>query len=189
MHEHLFYPSGAGIPLYNEHGFSFPRLYLASGITTARTGGSLEPYTDLSIKKLIDSGRMPGPKMFITGPYLEGPGAFAPQQHELADAEDARKLVEYWAGMGVTSFKAYMHITRDELAAAIAEAHHRRIPVTGHLCSIGFREAAAIGIDNLEHGLMVDTEFVPGKKPDACPSQAETAAVMAKLDIASASGK
>ena len=184
MHEHLFYPSGAGIPLYNEHGFSFPRLYLATGVTTARTGGSLEPYTDLSVKKLIDSGRMPGPKMYITGPYLEGPGAFAPQQHELDGAEDARKLVEYWAGLGVTSFKAYMHITRDELAAAIAAAHKRRIQVTGHLCSIGFREAAAIGIDNLEHGLMVDTEFVPGKKPDVCPSQAETATVMAKLDIA-----
>ena len=184
MHEHLFYPSGGGIPLYNEHGFSFPRLYLASGITTARTGGSLEPYTDLSIKKLIDSSRMPGPKLFITGPYLEGSGAFAPQQHELAGAEDARKLVEYWAGLGVTSFKAYMHVTHAELAAAIAEAHQRGIKVTGHLCSIGFREAAAIGIDNLEHGLMVDTEFVPGKKPDVCPSQTETAEAMAKLDIA-----
>ena len=43
MHEHLFYPSGGGIPIYNEQAFSFPRLYLASGVTTARTAGSLEP--------------------------------------------------------------------------------------------------------------------------------------------------
>src|SRR5579885_1153412 len=61
MHEHLFYPSGEGIPTYNEQAYSFPRLYLASGVTTARTAGSLEPYTDLSVKKLIDTGRMPGP--------------------------------------------------------------------------------------------------------------------------------
>src|SRR5438309_1643089 len=70
MHEHLFYPSGQGVAQYNEQAFSFPRLYLASGVTTARTGGSLEPFTDLNVKRLIDSGRMPGPKMFITGPYL-----------------------------------------------------------------------------------------------------------------------
>ncbi len=41
--------------------------------------------------------------------------------------------------------------------------------MAGHLCSIGFIEAAKLGIDSLEHGLMVDKEFVPGKKPDVCP--------------------
>ena len=34
---------------------------------------------------------------------------------------------------------------------------------------MGFKEAASLGIDNLEHGLTVDTEFFPGKKPDECP--------------------
>ena len=62
-----------------------------------------------------------------------------------------------------------MNITRAELKAAVDAAHRRGIKVTGHLCSIGFREAAAIGIDNLEHGLLVDTEFHPGKQPDVCP--------------------
>lgn len=185
MHEHLFYPSGGGIPIYNEQAFSFPRLYLASGITAARTGGSLEPSTDLNVKKLIDAGRMPGPKLYITGPYLEGVGAFTPQQPELKDAEDARKTVEYWAYEGATSFKAYMHLTRAELTAAIEAAHKLGVKVTGHLCAVGFREAAAMGIDNLEHGLLVDTEFDPGKTPDVCPSQAATAATVAKLDIKS----
>ncbi len=74
MHEHLFYPSGEGIPTYNEQAFSFPRLYLANGVTTARTAGSMEPVTDLKVKELIDAGKMPGPKMYITGPYLEGRG-------------------------------------------------------------------------------------------------------------------
>src|SRR6185437_13199811 len=54
----------------------------------------------------------------------------------------------------------------------IQEAHKRGIKVTGHLCSIGFKEAAALGIDDLEHGLMVDTEFDPGKTPDVCPQSA-----------------
>ncbi len=186
MHEHLFYPSGGGIPMYNEQAFSFPRLYLASGVTTARTGGSLEPYTDLNVKRLIEAGRMPGPNMYITGPYLEGAGSFAAQMHELTGPGDAVRLVDYWAAEGVTSFKAYMNITRAELAAAVEAAHKRGIKVTGHLCSIGFREAAAIGIDNLEHGLLVDTEFHPGKQPDVCPAQSVTRNEMEKLDIAGA---
>src|SRR5678815_4886160 len=33
LHEHLFYPSGGGA-IYNEQGYSFPRLYLAGGVTT-----------------------------------------------------------------------------------------------------------------------------------------------------------
>jgi imidazolonepropionase-like amidohydrolase len=186
MHEHLFYPTGGGIPIYGEQAFSFPRLYLASGVTTARTAGSLEPYTDLNMKRLIDSGSMPGPKMYITGPYLEGPGSFAPQMHELSGPQDAARTVEYWITEGVTSFKAYMNITRAELAAAVEAAHKHGIKVTGHLCSIGFREAAAIGIDNLEHGLLVDTEFHPGKQPDVCPPQGQTRGEIAQLDLASA---
>jgi imidazolonepropionase-like amidohydrolase len=187
MHEHLFYPSGGGIPVYNEQAFSFPRLYLASGVTTARTAGSLEPYTDLNVKRLVDAGRMPGPKLFITGPYLEGPGSIAgPQMHELSGPEDAVRTVEYWVSEGATSFKAYMNITRAELKAAVEAAHRHGIKVTGHLCSIGFREAAALGIDNLEHGLLVDTEFHPGKQPDVCPPQGVTRGELARLDIAGA---
>jgi len=183
MHEHLFYPSGSGIAMYNEQAFSFPRLYLASGVTTARTGGSLEPYTDLNVKKLIDAGRMPGPKLWVTGPYLEGRSNIGPQMHELTGPDDAVRTVEYWIAEGATSFKAYMNITHAELQAAVETAHKHGIKVTGHLCSIGFREAAAIGIDNLEHGLLVDTEFHPGKQPDVCPNASR--AEVAHLDLSS----
>ncbi|HLY61794.1 MAG TPA: amidohydrolase family protein [Terriglobia bacterium] len=188
MHDHLFYPSGGveGTAIYNEMGFSAPRLYLACGVTSIRTTGSIEPYTDLNLKKLIDDGKLTGPKIHVTGPYLEGAGAYTPQMHELTGAEDARRTVDFWAGQGVTSFKAYMHITRAELSAAIEEAHKHGIKVTGHLCSVGFREAAALGIDDLEHGLLVDTEFDPDKKPDFCPSQRTTAATESKLDVESA---
>jgi imidazolonepropionase-like amidohydrolase len=170
MHNHMFFPMGGSPPMYSNMGSSFPRLYLANGVTTIRTTGSVAPYTDLEIKKLIDAGRMIGPKMHITAPYLEGPGSFTPVMHTLTDANDARHMVNYWADLGATSFKAYMNITRDELRAAIEEAHKRGLKVTGHLCSIGYKEAAEIGIDNLEHGLMADSEFVTNKKPDQCPS-------------------
>jgi imidazolonepropionase-like amidohydrolase len=192
MHDHLFYPApssparpaGGGLALYHEMAFSFPRLYLACGVTTIRTTGAIQPQTDLEVAKLIDAGKTAGPKIRVTAPYLEGVGSFTPVMHELTGPEDARRAVEYWAALGATSYKAYMHITRAELSAAVAAAHARKLKITGHLCSIGFREAAAIGIDNLEHGLLVDNEFVPDKKPDDCPSgKARTDSLLA-LDLA-----
>src|SRR2546425_894384 len=182
MHDHMFFPMGGTPPMYSDMGSSFPRLYLALGVTTIRTTGSVQPYLDLEIKKLIDSGRMIGPKMHITAPYLEGAGAFTPVMHQLKDADDARRMVNFWADEGATSFKAYMNITREELRAAVEEAHKRGLKVTGHLCSVGYREAAEIGIDNLEHGLLPDSEFVPNKQPDKCPGAAVNASLR-QLDL------
>jgi len=170
LHEHLFYP--AGNAMYNELGFSFPRLYLAGGATTIRTGGSMMPYADLNLKRAIDAGTMPGPKIDATAPYLNGPGLAIPAVKALRDADDARRMTAYWADEGFTSFKAYMHISRDELRAVVEEAHRRGLKVTGHLCSVTYREAVAIGIDNLEHGFFASTDFVPGKEPDRCPGGA-----------------
>jgi imidazolonepropionase-like amidohydrolase len=183
MHNHMFFPMGGNPPMYSNMGSSFPRLYLALGVTTIRTTGSVVPYTDLEIKKLIDSGRMIGPKMHITAPYLEGIGSFTPVMHELTGPDDARRMVNFWADQGATSFKVYMNITRDELRAAVEEAHKRGLKVTGHLCSIGYREAAEIGIDNLEHGLLADSEFVSNKQPDKCPGAGAVPASLRQLDL------
>jgi imidazolonepropionase-like amidohydrolase len=175
MHEHLFYTTpdrvGDRLPSYGEMTDSAPRLYLAAGVTTARTAGSLEPYADLSLKSLIDAGKKPGPKLRITGPYIGDAMGLVPQLHTLSGPEDAARTVDYWAAEGVTSFKAYVAIKPEELQAAITHAHARGLKLTGHLCSVGFTEAAAMGIDNLEHGIVVDTEFYPGKKPGLCPAQ------------------
>jgi imidazolonepropionase-like amidohydrolase len=183
MHEHLFYPlpqrPEGGAAFYGEMPDSAPRLYLAAGVTTARTGGSVEPYTDLELKMQIDAGLVAGPTLDVTGPYLEGKGTFAVQMHQLADAADAGRMVDFWASEGATSFKAYNYITADELKSAIHHAHFQSLKITGHLCSIGFTQAAQMGIDNLEHGIIVDTEFYPGKLPDACPDTREAEQWMA----------
>ncbi|MGB9030590.1 MAG: amidohydrolase family protein [Acidobacteriaceae bacterium] len=187
MHEHLFYPLPDGVqgllPLYGEMADSAPRLYLAGGVTTARTAGSLEPYTDISVKQAIDAGQIPGPKLFLTGPYLEGSPAIGPQLHTLTGPDDAARLVDYWSAEGMTSFKAYMHITPEELKAAIDHAHEHGLKITGHLCAVGFKEAAGLGIDNLEHGLVVDTEFYSQKKTGVCPGQHPPQAELAKMDV------
>ncbi len=176
MHEHLFYSEPTSPTLQGLVGGELvdtaPRLYLAGGVTTARTTGSIEPYTDLNIKKDIDAGRVPGPELDVTGPYLEGTPPLIPQMHILTGPGDARAMVDYWVGEGVTSWKAYMHIAPADLKAAIAEVHAHGEKITGHLCSVGFTEAANMGIDNLEHGIAVDTEFTPGRREGECPANA-----------------
>jgi imidazolonepropionase-like amidohydrolase len=185
MHNHLYYTAslyrderGASVApgfFINEIPFTAPRLYLAAGVTTMRTGGSLEPFTDVNVKKDISLGTMPGPKMDLTAPYLEGEpgGATFPQMHELTGPDDARRWVDFWADQGFTSFKAYMHIKSADLKAAIDEAHKRGFKLTGHLCSVGYKQAAELGIDDLEHGFIVDSDFAKSKQPDQCPSGKE----------------
>lgn len=179
VHEHLYYPTGPGV--YGQLGQSFIRLYLAGGVTTMRTGGNVNGFMDFTLKRQIDAGQLAGPAIDATAPYLNGPNQFL-QMRALADADEARRHVNYWADMGATSFKAYMNITRAALAAAIDEAHERGFKITGHLCSVTYAEAAELGIDNLEHGFLASTDFVSGKQPDTCPGQGAGQQTIAALD-------
>jgi imidazolonepropionase-like amidohydrolase len=179
VHEHLYYPTGPGV--YGQLGESFSRLYLAGGVTTMRTGGNVNGFMDLNLKRLIDRGAKPGPAIDATAPYVNGPNTFV-QMHTVNTAEEARKHVAYWADVGATSVKAYMQISRAALAAAIDEAHKRSMKVTGHLCSVTYGEAADLGIDNLEHGFLAATDFVNDKEPDTCPGQTRGQQSIATLD-------
>ena len=189
MHDHLFYIVRPNLDsrrhfdnpvLVTQMTFSAPRLYLAGGVTTMRTTGSVEPYADLNLKRDIDAGKLPGPHLDVSGPYLEGAESYFIQMPHLTGPDDARRTVEYWADRGVTSFKAYMNITRAELKAAIDAAHKRGIKVTGHLCSVTYKEAAELGIDDLEHGFFVNTQLDAGKKPDVC-SESEGDETLARM--------
>ena len=179
MHDHMYYiarpnadAEGRAEPplVVPQMTFTSPHLYLGAGVTTLRTTGSVEPYTDLNLKREIDAGHIPGPHLDVTAPYLEGAGSPFIQMHQLRDAADARSTVTFWAEQGATSFKAYMNITRAELKAAIEVAHAHGLKLTGHLCSVTYPEAAELGIDNLEHGFFVNTQLDPGKQPDICPA-------------------
>jgi imidazolonepropionase-like amidohydrolase len=179
VHEHLYYPTGPGV--YGQLGESFVRLYLAGGVTTMRTGGNVNGFMDLKLKRLIDEGQKAGPAIDATAPYLNGPNTFS-QMRDMKGPDDAKRQVDYWADEGATSFKAYMNIRRDELGAAIQEAHKRGLKITGHLCSVTYNEAADLGIDNLEHGFLAATDFVTDKQPDVCPGQGRGQQTIAALD-------
>jgi enamidase len=184
VHEHLTYPTGPGVS--GNLTESFSRLYLAGGVTSMRTAANLNGIGEIQLKKAIDAGAHVGSWMDATAPYLEGaPGMNLNQFYELEDAADARRHIAYWTGLGATSLKVYMHITRDELRATLDEGHKRGLKVTGHLCSITYREAADLGIDNLEHGFFAATDFVADKQPGVCPDAgAQTLAALDPNDAA-----
>lgn len=184
VHEHLFYPVGPGV--YGNLTESFTRLYLAGGVTSMRTGGNMNGYGEFGIKRAIERGDKPGPWIDATAPYVNGPNPFG-QMEALTTPAEARRFVDFWVDQGATSFKAYMQVSREVLGAAIQQAHKRGIKVTGHLCSVTYREAAALGIDDLEHGFLASTDFVSDKKPDECPRNANQA--LNALDPSSAAFK
>ena len=172
LHEHMYYAAYSADFTYlhvKELPYTFPKLYLACGATTVRTAGSVEPYSDLNLKRDIDQGKILGPEMDVTAPYLEGKGSIFPGMHQLSGPAEAKAFVDFWASQGCTSFKGYMFIDKPTLKAAIDEAHAKGLKVTGHLCAVTYREAAEMGIDQLEHGFSVSTDLVPNKKENACP--------------------
>jgi imidazolonepropionase-like amidohydrolase len=178
LHNHTFYTtSGRSVQL----SYSSPRLYLGTGVTTIRTTGAASPYSELNMKRGIDAGEIPGPRMHVTGPYITGSAAAGSHMSTVNDPDEARRVVAYWAEEGATWFKAYTAISREALGAAIDEAHQRGLRFTGHLCSVSFREAVALGIDNLEHGLFTNSDYDPTKEPDRCPSGMRNR--MADLDM------
>lgn len=166
LHAHQYFYSSVGMTQMSVSG---PRLYLAGGITTVRTAGGQMPYDEINTKRDIDRGNAPGPRMMISGPYLDGPGRGGPGHNRRLETEDeARRVVAYWGSEGATWLKFQGSVSRAVMGAAIDEAHKHGMKVTGHLCSVSFREAATLGIDNLEHGFITNSDWVPDRQPDQC---------------------
>ena len=179
MHNHLYYIAAPNLEpgrtpirepplLLPQMTFSAPRMYLAAGVTTMRTTGSVEPYADINLRDQIDAGTLPGPHIDVTAPYMEGLNSPFIQMPRLDGVQQATAFVDYWASAGATSFKAYMNLPRAELKAAIEAAHRHGRKVTGHLCAVTYAEAAELGIDDLEHGFFVNTALDAGKAPGVC---------------------
>jgi len=181
MHEHLFYQieREGSSPLVTSVPEAFAKLYLAAGVTTIRTAGTADFDGDLRVAQQIETGAQPGPAIDVTGPYLNAIG-------EKPSPDKVAQAVESAADQGATSFKAYTSLRSAELKAAIETAHKRGLRVTGHLCAVGYREAAALGIDNIEHGIILDTELYSGKKPDECPSQSDVLGEVMQMNVSDA---
>lgn len=181
LHEHTYF---GGVRRITQMSTSGPLLYLAFGVTTAMSAGSMLPYQERAMAQAVEAGVIPGPHFLITGPYLDGGDTRSINARALGSPDEARRVIDYWAAEGASWVKVQGRISRAMLGEVIRAAHARNMKVTGHLCSVTFAEAAALGIDALQHGFITASDYVPGKQPDSCPP--ENMRIQSEVDVASA---
>ncbi|MEE8526544.1 MAG: amidohydrolase family protein [Thermoanaerobaculia bacterium] len=137
---------------------------LLAGITSARDlGAPLD--ASASVKRRIEAGEIPGPRLFVSGPFL---------QHEVDDwqaayrwavrgADDARAKVRRLAaaGMDIVKLIDQDKMTLDEARAIVEEAHLHGLKVVAHSHRPDeIRRGLEIGVDNFEHtGLTTAPEY------------------------------
>jgi imidazolonepropionase-like amidohydrolase len=178
LHEHTWL---GGLRIHRPFPMS-ALLFLASGVTTAMTAGSMFPYDELNLKNAIDEGRMPGPRLHITGPFIIAGTAWPTPQKIIRSEEEVRRHVDYWAAEGATWLKA-LNATPQVLRWTVDAARARGLRVTIHPCATTYAESAAIGVHALQHGFITASEYVPGKQPGVCPRDNQRA--QADVDVTS----
>jgi imidazolonepropionase-like amidohydrolase len=124
---------------------------LAFGITTFRDPGQwIEQFE--SLKEMMRKGNLPGPRMSLTGPHLDGPGpAYPKDSRVILGPLEARLWTEQVITQGATAIKVYFRLPLDLIKTVIDAAHARGVPVTGHLEIVDAAEAIRLGLDGLEH--------------------------------------
>ncbi len=157
---------------------------LEYGFTTIRdleTEGA--GYSDVDIKKAINNGVIPGPRMQVAGRAMDVTGAYpllgyswelkVPKGvQEVDGAEGGRKAVREQISNGVDWIKVYSDrsyyvqpggvlndvptFTLDELKAIVDEAHRERHKVASHAAALnGVHNSVEAGVDSIEHGMYI----------------------------------
>jgi len=128
-------------------------LLLANGITGVRDmGGDLDAL--LSWKRDIESGRLLGPHIIASGPWLAGRGRKTPEQYPVANAEEARAAVRDLKQRGADFIKVISMPSREAFFVVAEEARKQNISFVGHLpFEAGAAEASNAGIRSIEHFL------------------------------------
>ncbi len=169
------------------------RIALEHGFTSMRdveTEGAM--YTDVDVKKAINNGVIPGPRlqvstraMSVTGGY--GPSGYSPEISyprgvQIVDGvENARKAVREQIGNGADWIKVYADrsyfvdkdgklssiptFTLDEMKAIVDEAHRLRHKVAAHaMARPGLTNAITAGVDTIEHGIAIPDDLLDAMK-------------------------
>ncbi len=126
-------------------------VYLANGVTSTFANGVYYPYLELAAKRLVNSGKWSGPRIWASGPYF---GTARPDWRDYSK-DEIYEQVDYWASLGVDGFKTKGGNPKT-IKHLVERAHLHGLKVAGHLGS-GYRNttnsitAIDYGIDRVEH--------------------------------------
>jgi imidazolonepropionase-like amidohydrolase len=168
MHVHLVF--GDWFPDARE--ISLP-LFIANGVTGVRDMGS-ELGTVQGWRNEIEAGRLIGPRIYTSGPMLDGPKPRFPSSMAIATPEDARRAVTDLKRRGADFIKLQSLIPRDAVFAIAEEAKKQEISFEGHVPdSVKASEMSAAGMKSFEHLIGIfegsspaEDDFLKGNKTE-----------------------
>jgi imidazolonepropionase-like amidohydrolase len=147
-----------------------PRLALVQlghGVTTFRDPGQWNGKFD-ELRRVITADRLPGPRIFTTGPHIDGEHPAYPADSVVArDAEEARRLAERNVAQGASALKIYFRLPFASAQAVIAVCTAHRIPCTAHLEILDARALLAAGLHGIEHITSLGTSVLPDVEAEA----------------------
>jgi len=124
---------------------------LAHGVTAFRDPGEwLEVHAPLRAR--IASEQLPGPRLFLTGPHLDGERpAYPADAVVVRDPQEARRQVDRAVDAGATAIKIYFRLSLASARAVVAACQRRGVPSTAHLEILDARDLLEAGLTGIEH--------------------------------------
>jgi imidazolonepropionase-like amidohydrolase len=160
-------------------GPSFLPLYLANGITGVRDMHALDPDAIFGLRKQVQEGKQPGPRVVAAGPLVDGPNPFVPGSLVAANAAEGREAVRKLKKMGADFVKVYTKLPREAYLSIADEAKKQGLPLAGHLPeSVSAAEASDLGQKSIEH--LTGVELACSDREDEL--RREAVAALAKAD-------
>jgi imidazolonepropionase-like amidohydrolase len=147
---HVHFRGGDSLAAANKKNLT---LYLAHGITTVRDcGGDLTPHI-FQWRRDEVAGTLAGPRIFTSGPKIDGPGATWPGSLEVTTPAQVGRALDSLQKLRVDFVKIYdSKISGEAYLSTIAQAEKRGMKTTGHMpYSVTLGEAVDAGLDATEH--------------------------------------
>jgi hypothetical protein len=147
-----------------------PRLalrQLSHGVTAFRDPGQWnEKFEEL--RRTIATSGLPGPRIFTTGPHIDGESPAYPADSVVArDPDEARRQAEISVRQGASALKIYFRLAFASAKAVIDVCNERRIPCTAHLELLDARELFSAGLHGVEHVTSLGISIVPRVQAEA----------------------
>ena len=140
---------------------------LSHGVTAFRDPGQWDEKFD-ELRRMIAEDGIPGPRIFTTGPHIDGERPAYPADSVVArDAEEARRHAEASVARGASALKIYYRLPWASAKAVIDVCEARRIPCTAHLELLDARELIAAGLHGIEHITSFGVSLLPRREAEA----------------------
>jgi imidazolonepropionase-like amidohydrolase len=158
---------------------SFLPLYLANGVTGVRDMHALDPDAIFGLRKQVQEGKQPGPRVVAAGPLVDGPKPLVPSSLVAANAAEGREAVRKLKKMGADFVKVYTKLPREAYLSIADEAQKQGLPFAGHVPeSVSAAEASDLGQKSIEH--LAGVELACSDREDEL--RREAVAALAKAD-------